>query len=132
MTSSSGRRDIDTHLAALRARLTWTEIARRAGISIADLDALRGRPVRVAPARRAEAAARVLALEVPPSPVPVRHLAFGRRRRADIQDALTIGLGWAQIADDLGVSLVSLERWCQRHGHHNWAAACHRARPAAR
>ena len=82
---------------------------------------------RIASARRVEAAARVLALDIPPSPVPVRHPSRSRRRAADIQDALTVGLGWTQIADDLGISLVSLERWCHRHGHHRWAAACHRA-----
>ena len=119
--------DVGEHLVRLRARMTWAEIARRAEVTVTDIDSLRGKPCRIASARRLEAARRVLALDIPPSPVPVRHPAFGRRRRADIQDALTVGLGWTQIADDLGISLVSLERWCHRHGHHDWAAACHRA-----
>ena len=125
--------DVGQHLAELHARITWVEIARRAGIRIDDLLALRGVPRRVREARRVEAARRVLALDIPAVPVPVRHPSRSRRRAADIQDALTVGLGWTQIADDLGVSLVSLERWCQRHGHHDWAAACRRAtRTAAR
>ena len=38
--------DVGEHLVRLRARMTWAEIARRAEVTVADIDSLRGKPCR--------------------------------------------------------------------------------------
>ena len=50
------------------------------------------------------------------------------RRTAEIEDARAAGLTWNQVADEQGISLAMLEKWCRRNGHPDWAAGCYRAR----
>ena len=50
------------------------------------------------------------------------------RRTAEIEDARAAGLTWNQVADEQGISLAMLEKWCRRNGHRDWAAGCYRAR----